>query len=188
MSKSNKIMPKSETSDLNQLRGLLFGEQAQQTDDRFEMLENSINALRRENRQLRQALEVEAMTRIEADESQGNSFTDSVDSSLNELSTILLTHVQSERTKRAQQHVAMVDALSALETSQNEVTGKLIAHLQHEQAARSQQFAALKAQLSAENGSQNEVSDALTNLLSAYAGKHGIADVIVDEAVSAESD
>lgn len=164
--------PMSDKSDLSQLRSLLFGEQAQQTDDRFEMLESSINALRRENRQLRQALEVEAMARIEADESQGSDINQFVDTSFTELSSILLAHVRSEQQKRVEQHQAMLDALAAMEQSQNDVTAKLIAHLQFEQDARAQQFAAMRERLSAESGVQSSVSAALADQLAAYAAKH----------------
>ncbi|MCO5188901.1 MAG: hypothetical protein M9941_00060 [Anaerolineae bacterium] len=56
--------------DLQQIRNLLFGEQATQYDDRFLAVENAINALRRENRALRNALEVEATARTEHDHTQ----------------------------------------------------------------------------------------------------------------------
>ncbi len=48
---SNEGMKANDSSDLSQLRNLLFGEQAQQTDDRFDALENSIKSIPREKRQ-----------------------------------------------------------------------------------------------------------------------------------------
>ncbi len=169
---SNKIMPKNETSDLNQLRSLLFGEQAQQTDERFETLDNAVNSLRRENRQLRHALEVEAMTRIEADESMGSSFSTEVDTSLSELSEIMLAFLSDTREKRGKQHAAMLETLTSMEQGQDAVTSQLIEHLQAERKARAKQFELLKGQLSAETDAQNAVGDAIAARLTAYAAKH----------------
>ena len=169
---ADKITPNSESSDLSQLRNLLFGEQAQQTDDRFEMLENSINALRRENRQLRQALEVEAMTRIEADESLGNAFSNALDTDINKLATIFLQQARAEQQAQNQQHQAMLSALDTLQDGQDQALAQLIEHLQGERKARKQQMAALKAQLSAENTTQNSLSEKLATMLAPYAPKY----------------
>jgi uncharacterized phage infection (PIP) family protein YhgE len=52
--------------DVDSIRQILFGEQARQTAERFEMLEGAISTLRRENMQLRQLLEVEISGREKA--------------------------------------------------------------------------------------------------------------------------
>lgn len=165
---SDKITPKSTSSDLSQLRNLLFGEQAQQTDDRFEMLENSINALRRENRQLRQALEVEAMTRIEADESLGNSFSNTLNTDLNQFSAILSKQASEEKVARTGQHTDLISALQAMQKDQAQGMSTLVDHLQSERQAQEQQFAALMSHLSAENTGKDALTLQLTTALDGF--------------------
>ncbi len=54
---------KPKTSDVDDIRKILFGDQIVQIEERFSALEKSITQLRAENRNLRQALEAEVTMR-----------------------------------------------------------------------------------------------------------------------------
>jgi uncharacterized phage infection (PIP) family protein YhgE len=69
MSKENANVNKS-LDDVDSIRKILFGDQATQIEDRFNSIETSINQLRSENRNLRQALEAESTIRKQALEAE----------------------------------------------------------------------------------------------------------------------
>ena len=60
--------PDSKT-EVESIRNILFGEQINQTEERFRQIENSINSLRLENSKLREALEAE-LTQREKNENE----------------------------------------------------------------------------------------------------------------------
>ncbi len=169
---SNEGLKTNESSDLSQLRNLLFGEQAQQTDDRFEALENSIKSIQRENRQLRQALELEANMRVAADEAQSSQIAHAIDGSLHELSSILVEHLNSDRKQKADLHKSVDALIETLEKSQNEMSMRLLEHLQNEQEVRAKQFELLRNRLATESAQQEAAAKSLNETLSQYVGKH----------------
>ena len=194
---SKKPVTENEKGELNQLRSLLFGDQAQQTEDRLESLETAINSLRRENRQLRHALEVEAMSRLDADREQGETLTGTYDVALSNLSDILQGNAAAERKNRQAQLNAMVGVLEKFQSNQDDATAKLIAQLEAEKAARAAQFAKLKEQLAASNVAADSQADSLTGLLKGFVKEHAsnepqvVADAVadvVDKGNSAETE
>jgi len=56
-------------NEVENIRNILFGEQINQTEERFRQIENSINSLRLENSKLREALEAE-LTQREKNENE----------------------------------------------------------------------------------------------------------------------
>jgi vacuolar-type H+-ATPase subunit I/STV1 len=168
---SKRLAPKPEEKDLQQLRDILFGEQALQTEDRFAALESAINTLRRETRQLRQALEIEAIARLEADNTQGESFAQELDTSLSDLVTILVNHLENDKQKRTAQYTTLAQTLDAYRQSQDDVSEELVAHLRSEQRKRQEQFSQLLAALSTGQANQDEVSMAVSALLRQYRAK-----------------
>lgn len=56
----------SPKNDVDNIRNILFGDQISQMDERFAQIERSINQLRAENRNLREALEAEVTQRESA--------------------------------------------------------------------------------------------------------------------------
>lgn len=162
----------SENSDMNRLRDLLFGEQALQTDDRFAALDMAVNALRRENRSLRQALEIEAMARLEADRDEASAASSDLDQSMVNIAQILVDHLTNEKAARSTQAEQMAATLEAFQKSQDEVTSRLIDHLKQEQKARSAQFAQLRKAIAADAASHNDLTDALSNALNKLSKAH----------------
>ncbi len=61
MEANNPADPKS--NDVDNIRNILFGEQIRQVTNQFDQVERSINSLRTENQNLRQALEMEVSKR-----------------------------------------------------------------------------------------------------------------------------
>ena len=59
MSKAD-VKEKTMVDDVQQLREILFGDQVEQLVTRMEALEKALKGVRKENRALRQALEIEA--------------------------------------------------------------------------------------------------------------------------------
>ncbi len=53
----------SKKNEVENIRNILFGDQINQTEERFRQIENSINTLRLENSKLREALEAELSQR-----------------------------------------------------------------------------------------------------------------------------
>lgn len=51
------------SNEVDNIRNILFGEQIRQVTDQFDLVEKSINSLRLENQNLRQALEMEVSQR-----------------------------------------------------------------------------------------------------------------------------
>ena len=165
----NSVVPKTEGSDMNRLRDLLFGEQALQTDDRFAALEMAVNSLRRENRSLRQALEIEAMSRLEASREESAAAANNLDQSVIDMAQVLLSHLANEKTARTNQASKLADSLAAMQKSQDETTAQLISHLQQEQKTRAAQFTALRDSLAADAESHNELTDSVANMLKSMA-------------------
>lgn len=160
--------PNNQEKDLEQLRDILFGDQALQTEERFDGLDRAISSLRRETRQLRHALTVEAEARVAADNSQNTGLNNYIDTSFSDLSTILIDYLANEKQKRAAQFNLLSETLNAYQKSQDDVTTQLIAHLQNEQKQRNAQFAQLQSALTADQSSQDEVVDSLSGLLTQY--------------------
>ena len=158
----------NEEQDLQRLRDILFGEQALQTEDRFETLEKSINALRRETRQLRNAIEMEAISRIKIDGEQKALLQKERQHALTDLSTILLNHLENEKAKRAYQYQELQKTLEANRQSQNQITEQMIAFVREEQRQREDQFARLQKTLFAGQQNEDEVGDGLSKFLQNY--------------------
>lgn len=168
-------------NDLNQIRSLLFGDQALQYDERFEALENSVNALRRENRSLRQALEVEAMARTSADSDQFDTLTSRREAALTDLTDVLIQHLQNEREKRATQLQAMIETVTAYQKHLDVQAQALIDQLTAERQERSRQFDALRDTLSSGNTRDDEVTDTLLSLLDGFRQSHIAPPDIINE-------
>jgi lipid II:glycine glycyltransferase (peptidoglycan interpeptide bridge formation enzyme) len=66
MSKENNA-PSDPNSDVDSIRKILFGDQLAQIEEYVKRVENSVNQLQAENRNLRQALEMEVSAREKAD-------------------------------------------------------------------------------------------------------------------------
>lgn len=163
---------KAGSPDLQQIRNILFGEQASQIEDRFTTLEQNINALRRETRQLRQALEVEATARTEADHALDDSQTAQRQAALNDLLSLWQTALAGERADREAHGQKLATALEAYRQAQDAVTAQLIAHLQREQQQRAEQFMALLATLTANATGQSEATMSLSAALDEWRGRH----------------
>lgn len=68
MSEENAANAANEVNEVDNIRNILFGEQAQQIEERFISVEKSIASLQRETRHLRQLLDVECSAREKADQ------------------------------------------------------------------------------------------------------------------------
>lgn len=163
---------KAASPDLQQIRSILFGEQASQIEDRFTTLEQNINALRRETRQLRQALEVEATARTEADHNLDETHTARREAALTDLLAVWQTALMGERADRDAQEQKLAVALETYRQAQDAITAQLVAHLQREQQQRAEQFAALQAALAANAAGQNEAAAALSAALDDWRTRH----------------
>lgn len=163
---------KNISPDLQQIRNILFGEQASQIEDRFAALEQNINALRRETRQLRQALEVEATARTEADHALNQDHTLKRDAALSDLIALWLESLASEQADQREQGDRLAAALEAYRQAQDGVTAQLIAHLRGEQQQRAEQFAALRQALVDNLAGQDQVMATLTATLNDFRARH----------------
>lgn len=160
------------TQDLQQIRNILFGEQASQIEERFDGLDRAINALRRETRALRQALEAEATARTEADRAQLQRLIKERDEAYRELTTTWLEHLRRDQGQRAAQWQRLAATLEAHRQSQDETTAQLIALWQAEQQRRREQFAALQAVLEGVHQQQDQVTAALQAALTTFRSRH----------------
>ncbi len=78
MAESNQTGSKNEVENI---RNILFGEQINQTEERFRQIENSINSLRLENSKLREALEAE-LTQREKNEQELHNIVSTLEANL----------------------------------------------------------------------------------------------------------
>ncbi|MCO5184523.1 MAG: hypothetical protein M9928_18690 [Anaerolineae bacterium] len=167
--------------DLQQIRNLLFGEQATQYDDRFLAVENAINALRRENRALRNALEVEATARTEHDHTQNERLIAERDAALTDLTDVLQAYLKEEQAQRAARLEALTKTLDAFLQHLDDQTAAAIGRMQAEQTERAAQFKALKATLLAAHTGDDEVADSLKSMLDGFRSGHITSLDIVSE-------
>jgi valyl-tRNA synthetase len=158
--------------DLVQIRNLLFGEQADQYDERFQAVENSINSLRRENRNLRNALEVEATARTANDNEHNQRLVNERDAALTALTDVLATYLQEERANRATQSAALLATLDAYRQQMDSQTDAAIAQLQAEKKERAAQFSALQKTLQNDQKSQDDVTSNLLSTLDGFRQGH----------------
>lgn len=162
----------NEEQDLQRLRDILFGEQALQTEDRFENLEKGINALRRETRQLRNAIEMEAIARIKIDGEHKALLQKERQMALTDLSTIFLNYLENEKAKRSYQYQELQKTLEAGRQAQAQMTEQMIAMLHEEQRQRDEQLTRLQKNLLSGQQSEDEVVDGLSNMLHNYRELH----------------
>lgn len=169
-------MPKNNTpeppEDLQQIRNLLFGDQATQYDDRFLAVESAINALRRENRTLRNALEVEATARTEHDRAQNERLVAERDAALTDLTDVLHAYLKEEQAQRAVQLETLTQTLDAFLQHLDDQTTAAIGRMQAEQKERAAQFKALKATLAAAHAGDDEVTGSLQSMLDGFRSGH----------------
>lgn len=90
MSKESS-MPSDASSDVDSIRKILFGDQLAQIEEYVKRVENSVSQLQLENRNLRQALEMEVSAREKAD---------------NKLKE-LLTTAEHDQTEARNQHLSV---------------------------------------------------------------------------------
>ena len=143
-------------ADVAKIRDILFGEQADQIDERIIMLESAVNSLRQENKRLRQALEAEVTSRGEA----GNILTEALQREANDIRGEI-KHSNSFMKKQLMQQ----------DKTQEERLGKLLnvfgEHLVAQQIAFEQEVADFQTILHKRQEVQLKMSNALLESLNA---------------------
>jgi hypothetical protein len=182
------------TKDLQQIRNILFGDQALQFEERLENIEltlsvlrqereqavavlrqerdQAVNALRRENRQLRHALEVEAMARTSHDNELQADTTARREAALADLTELLVMHLDRDKSARAEQSQMLHDTLEAYRQSLADMTAQLVTYMQGRQAQTDKQFAAVQAALNGQHQSADGVNRQLADILLAFRDQH----------------
>lgn len=141
-------------NDVAKIRDILFGEQANQMDERILGLESAINSLRQENTRLRQALEAEVTSRSQANqtiaESMGKekaTMNTSITDVKNKMEKQIFTHANSQQTQL------------------NALINTLATHLVAQQAEHSKQIAGLQAVLQNSHQAQELLASKLLESL-----------------------
>jgi septation ring formation regulator EzrA len=110
MLKENANINKS-PNDVDSIRKILFGDQATQIEDRFNSIETSINQIRSEIRNLRQALEAESTMRQQALEAESTMREQALEAE----STMREQALEAESTMRQQANGDLNNLIQALE-------------------------------------------------------------------------
>lgn len=130
-------------NDVAKIRDILFGEQANQMDERIISLEAAVNSLRQENTRLRQALEAEVTSRSQADKTLSQANKTLVESISKEKSFVTATFADTSK----QFDKKLAEQAKTQQTQVNNLIGKLASHLVAQQAEHSKQIASLQAVL-----------------------------------------
>lgn len=137
-------------NDVAKIRDILFGEQANQMDERILGLESAINSLRQENTRLRQALEAEVTARSQANQTIAESLG-------KEKSAILATVSQTKSGVEKQ----LFTHANSQQTQLNSLINTLATHLVEQQNVHSKQIAGLQMVLQNSQQAQERLANTL---------------------------
>lgn len=141
-------------NDVAKIRDILFGEQANQMDERILSLESAINSLRQENSRLRQALEAEVTSRSRAN--------DAIVESMGVEKTVVNTAI-SEATSKIEKQ--LFTHANSQQTQLNDLINTLAGHLVAQQAEQNKQIAGLQAVLQSSGQAQELLANSLLKSL-----------------------